>query len=527
MTRNRKISVAGLLVCAALWMPTPASADPFAQVRDAVRKNMEDNRIPAMAVAVWRNDEILWQEGFGWSDTAKQVATTENTPFCLASLSKTMTAVGLMTLVQSGKVNLDAPVNRYLGADALLSRVGDPDAVTVRRLANHTSGVAASDQFFYGEEAAKLPTPSETIRRYAVLATPAGERYRYSNMGYGVLGELIARVSGETYASFMRHRVFAPLGMKHSSVDVAPEFAHLQAVRYDFDRRVIPFYVSAEPASASIYASVHDVARFGMFLLKRRPAGQAAILNDQSIDRMTFDPTTINGSPVRVAADGNGYGIGLKIWQDGGYRLVGHNGSSSGVSSAMTLVPSAGLGVAFLANVDGATLGALTQKVLTSLLPDYRIAPRAPSEPSVATPFEPTAELIGVWNGKLHTYEGDQPMRLQIFPSGDVHVRIGAEPRFANRSTYLQDALVNDVEFEGGALTGTTLAQIQTSDTKRGPHSVSLDLHLRGDVINGVATASAIYEGLWRFGLPYWIELKRGTSSPANATVEKIADVAM
>jgi hypothetical protein len=117
--------------------------------------------------------------------------------------------------------------------------------------------------------------------------------------------------------------------------------------------------------------------------------------------------------------------------------------------------------------------------------------------------------MTGRWQGQIHTYKGLQPIQLQIQVSGDVHVRIGGEPRFTNRSTLQQAALVNDVKFGPTELSGTSLARIETSDTKRYPHTVSFSLQLRGDKLSGMASAVSVYDGLWIHALPYWAELSR------------------
>lgn len=481
------------------WGAQPAP-DNLQHVREAIVQHVQKNDIPGMAVAVWQDGKILWEEGFGWADRAARTSVTEHTMFCLASLSKTLTASALMTLVQEGKVNLDQPANDYLGDDKLTSYIGDPKRVTVRRLANHTSGLPGSDQWFYGPDRSKTPDFSQTLRRYGILVAPAGERYRYSNLGYGVLGYLMSRVTGESYGQVMQERLFVPLGMTHSALDIMPGFEPYKATRYDYAGQPIPDYRSAEPASATLYSSVHDLARFGMYMLKDRLPDQRAVLSDESIDRMTRDPV--------VDGPNSHYGIGWDIEERGGYRTMEHSGSASGVSSNFVLIPSENVGVVMVANTDGGVPTKLFPEVLKVLLPKWQEAKaEPPAKPPV--PFKPKADLVGRWEGKVHTYEGDIPMQLKILASGDIHVNIGNPPRFSTRSRVEQPSLLNNVAFDDGMLTGSTLSQIQTSDTARNPHTVSLYLKQRGNVLNGAATAASIYNGLWIYGLPYWTELKR------------------
>ena len=495
-----RIMCAGVLLVALPAAATVPAPESMQAARAAIIRHVQDNDIPSVAVAVWKDGKILWEEGFGWADRANRVPSTEHTMYCLASLSKTLTATGLMTLVQAGKVDLDKPANDYLGDDQLTSYIGDPKAVTVRTLANHTSGLPGSDQWFYGAKVPDAPSMSATIRRYGILVAPAGERYRYSNLGYGIVGHLLSKVSGQSYGDFMQSAVFTPLGMTHSALDATPGFDAHKAQRYDYAGRPIPPYVSVEPASATLFSSAHDLARFGMFILKDRLPDQRPVLSDANIDSMSRNP-------ARESADSN-YGIGWVIQEEGGYHTIQHSGSASGVSSNFILLPEQNMGIVMLANIDGGVRSSLQYDVLKTLLPAWKEPAPEPKQAEPA-PFKPKADLVGRWEGKVHTYEGDLPMTLRIMASGDVHVRIGGEPKFASRSTTRLESLLNNVKFENGELTGKTLSQIETSDTARNPHATSLYLKQRGQVLNGNVTAGSIYQGLWIYGLPYWTELKK------------------
>lgn len=473
--------------------------------REAVLEHLRKNDIPSASIAVWQDGRILWEEGFGWADRAKRMPATEHTMYMLASLSKTLTATAMMTLVQAGKVDLDKPVNDYLGDDKIISYVGNPKDITVRHVANHTSGLPASDQWFYGKERSKTPDFSQTIQRYGFAFTAPGETYRYSNLGYGVLGHLLGKVSGVSYGDFMQQALFTPLGMTHSALDITPGFDALKAQRYNFRNQAIPNYLSAEPASATLYSSAHDLARFGMFILKNRLPDQRPVLTDANIDAMTRNaPAT---SPTAS------YGVGWVVNQLGGHRAISHSGSASGVSSNFILLPERNMGIVMLANIDGGVATNIQRDVLKTLLPTWNEPGAKPAAAKLADDsFKPKAELIGRWEGKVHTYEGDQPMRLTVQPDGDVHIRIGGEPKFANRSVVQLDTLLNGVSFKDGQLTGKALSQIETSDTARHPHTVSLQLTLRGQVLNGSTSATSTFDGLWIYGLPHWTELKKVAS---------------
>ncbi|RIK39179.1 MAG: hypothetical protein DCC58_15680, partial [Chloroflexi bacterium] len=194
----------------------------FEKTRNLIQERLLENSLPSLSVAVAHRGEAVWEEAFGLADRERLAPATPDTMYSLASISKPMTATGLMVLVERGLIDLDTPINAYLGDTPLVGRLAGASAATVRSVANHSSGLPMHFQFFYADEQRRRPAMSETIRRYGNLVTEPGERYQYSNLGYGVLDYLIERVSGKRFADFMREEVFLPLGMFHTSVDIGP-----------------------------------------------------------------------------------------------------------------------------------------------------------------------------------------------------------------------------------------------------------------------------------------------------------------
>ena len=155
-----------------------ATRDRYEGVRDLIRRELGGQALPSLAVAVVHHGRIEWEEAFGWADREHQRRATVDTMYSLASVSKPITATGLMTLVRAGKIDLDRPINDYLGDAKLNVRVGDPAAATVRRVANHSSGLPLHHHFFYVDQPFRRPPMDETIRRYGNLVTMPGERYQ-------------------------------------------------------------------------------------------------------------------------------------------------------------------------------------------------------------------------------------------------------------------------------------------------------------------------------------------------------------
>src|SRR5579872_1053556 len=216
---------------------TPQEHELFHQAREHIQRGMVERSIPSLTIAVVQGNAVLWEEGFGWADRECRIAATPHTLYSMASISKPITATALMILKERGLLDLDHPINDYLGDSKLRAWVGNAEDATVRRVANHTSGLPMHYQFFYQDEPHQPPPVGETIRRYGNLVTVPGERFQYSNLGYGLLSEVIARLSGKSYADFLREELFLPLGMLRSSVNIGPGLERFQAQRYGSDGR--------------------------------------------------------------------------------------------------------------------------------------------------------------------------------------------------------------------------------------------------------------------------------------------------
>ena len=497
--------------CKASPTPIPAETDSFDAVRAHIKRLVAEGEVPSMAVAVARDGQIIWEEGFGLTDREKNIPATERTPYPLASISKPLTATGLMILVERGLINLDFPVNDYLGQVRLQARIGDAAEATVRRVASHTAGLPLHSQHFYDDEPHRPPPMDETIHRYGNLVTAPGERYQYSNLGYGLLGYAISRVSGESYADFMREEVFAPLGMGHTSVHVGPGLEEGQAVNYTPDGLVVPSCDSDSPGASAIYSSAHDLVRFAMFHLKNDLPDQRAIITAAAIDAMQ-NPSPETGPLREWEREGSGYGIGwfIGVTEDG-LRVIQHSGGTVGVSTVLALVPEENLAVAVLSNTQSPWPDAILIEIVCTLLsgqPEEFLPPV--NGTADESPFVPLPDLVGSWEGLVHTYEGEVALVLEIGESGGIYATLGEQPRSLLQSVSYQDNLPQFLNAGGGPfLRGWMRGELETADVNRGrPCKLWLELKLRDNVLNGALIAFSQRE-IYTGPLAHWVELRK------------------
>jgi hypothetical protein len=352
----------------------------------------------------------------------------------------------------------------------------------------------------------------ETIRRYGNLVTAPGERYQYSNLGYGLLGYVISRVSGKSYADFMCHEVFIPLGMNRTSVYLGKGREDGQAVNYASDGSIVPLFSSDSPGAGSIVSSAHDLIRFAMFHLKNNLKDQKAIITESTIEKMQI-PSPETGPLEEWEFDGSGYGIGWVIsTTKENLRAIRHDGGTIGVSATLTLVPKENIAIVILSNTKTHWRGAILLKILRTLLPEKLKDFPAPADQADNKSHSKFAKgLVGLWEGYIQTNERQIALFLDIRGSGSVLATMGDQPQ-----TKLQKASYNDfpnqvlMNVNGGFfLRGVIQGKLETADVNRGkPYKLWLELKLRENLLNGSLIAFSqrkFYTG----PLTYWVELNK------------------
>lgn len=270
----------------------------------------------------------------------------QDTLFQVASVSKWVAAWGVMTLVEAGKIDLDAPANRYLKRWKLPSSEHDNAKVTVRRLLSHTAGL--SDDLGYCGFAPG--TPIQTLensltqaadacplRTGRVVADDAAGGWRYSGGGYTLLQLIVEEVSGEPFADYMQRAVLSPLGMARSTYGMGAEGSTDVATFYDSDGSVAPHYRYTAAAAASLYTSANDLARFA----QAHMPGEAG----QPIGRGVLSPTTVAKmrQPAARIFGVPHWGLGPRLYAASakGGVLFGHDGGNMPAISTTVRIDSA------------------------------------------------------------------------------------------------------------------------------------------------------------------------------------------
>jgi CubicO group peptidase (beta-lactamase class C family) len=467
------------------------SKPDFSSTRKLIQERMAADSIPSVSVAVVRKGEILWEEGFGWADRDNRIPATPHTMYYLASVTKSITATAVMMLNERKKLDLDRPVNDYLRPAKVSSPLWDPSLATVRGVATHMAGLTTYARSCYrGPQNCRISL-DESVERYGILFWPPGDHFDYSNLGYTILGAVVANASGHSYADFLRNELFRPLGMKHASLGIDPALEKYAAKRYSNELGLRPTAISGTPGASGVYCSAHDLALFGEFHLKAHRPGQKAILSDTSIDAMK-------------EATSEQYGFGWWIRKDlFGYRSVMGQGGTDDASATLQLIPSEEIAVVVLANTGTTLPSAVVNEVLSTLLPTYRekLAEASGAKTSdVPKTNLPAPGMVGTWIGNIRTYRGNVQLTFSITASGEVQGRLGSQAPTA----------LKNCRFSDDSFTGLMAGNLPTlEDTGDDPYDLDFELYLRGSALNGAVTTRPHPRARNFARLPFWVELKK------------------
>jgi len=354
-----------------------------------------------------RDGGLAWSSGRG--DVPEPHADVQ---YRLGSISKTVTAVVVMRLRDEGLLHLDHPLDRHLPGTPLGDR-------TIGQLLSHTAGASAESPGGWWER-----TPGGSLEDLALtdrdVVLGAARRFHYSNLGFGLLGELVARLRGTSWEDAVTAEVLAPLGMTRTTPrPVAPAAAGLAV--HPWADVVLPepeHHAGVMAAAGQLWSTLTDLAAFAAFLL----GDTGDVLDAATLEEMTV-PAGVDSS----AAGWSAYGLGLQVLRVDGRTLVGHGGSMPGFLAGVFVDREEQIGGVSLANT---TTG--LDNVVFGLLEDLRSAEPRIVEPWTPSPSAAPLEALGIW------FWGPGPYVLRSVGGGMLHLgplpgRLGRASRFTRR----------------------------------------------------------------------------------------------
>lgn len=331
--------------CAAPRLPELATEPSFAlgektQIDNIVRKEMEDSSLPGVAIGIVRDGEPFYARGYGRASFEPERPVHATTTFHTASISKVFTALAVMTLRDQGKLSLDQRVEELLPE----LRYGNQRAkeITLRQLLNHTSGLPDVSGYDWASANRSSTALSDYFQERALKAKfEPGSLYRYSNLGYDLLGLVVARASGESFENYVEQEVLRPAGMESSGYRYYELDAQQSALPHTktlfgrvVARSVYPYNREHAPSS-TLNASAEDLSRWMADFMGRWPG-------NASLEEMMQPSTSVTDS----------IGLGFQRYDLGGTPAAGHFGGDQGFRSYLFLVPDEELGIVVMSNCD-------------------------------------------------------------------------------------------------------------------------------------------------------------------------------
>ncbi|HHU23656.1 MAG: serine hydrolase [Bacilli bacterium] len=304
---------------------------------------MRRYNIPGCNIALVKDSEIAWAQSYGYADVASGRALTVDTPMSVQSITKSITAWGVMILLEKGLIDLDVPVSQYLNSWQFPATDYSTNQITVRQLLSHTSGMPLGDfTNIYSPEEAR-PTNRDAMTKEAKLIREPGKKFSYSNVGYNILEILIEDVTGQSFSDYIRTKILLPLGMNNSFFDIEPTVNPYPPTGYNLKSKPVPVYLYPSKGSGGLFATVTDIALFAIAEMNDN-----SVISQESINQMYQLECQKIGVYGLVF---NGYGFGHYIENlPNGALSVSHGGQGNGIMTHLQIVPETKDAIVILTN---------------------------------------------------------------------------------------------------------------------------------------------------------------------------------
>jgi serine beta-lactamase-like protein LACTB, mitochondrial len=326
-------------------------------IEKAVASFISANSVPGLSAAVVLDGEPRWSQGFGMADLENFSPATSSTLFRLGSISKPISATAVLQLWERGKLDLDAPVQKYCPEFP-----HKESAISTRQLLGHLGGIRHYNPDGKGDvpedSARHFSSMRESLQIFASdpLVAKPGTKFNYSTYGYTLIGCIFERAASERFTDYLRKNIFEPAGMEQTRDDDFFAVIPHRTRWYHKDKSGIVRNAGVLDSSykipgGGIISSADDMAKF-----------EAAILADKLLKRGTRD---FMWTSLRTT-DGKetGYGLGWGIMDKFGLHILAHTGGQQGTSTAFAVVPGRNAGVVVLCNLDSVDVNELAMQIL-------------------------------------------------------------------------------------------------------------------------------------------------------------------
>ena len=389
MSNLQRLSLLNTAVQIADLVKPPPSTDftpAIEKLQAAVRHEVKRKQLPAFSISLVDRDRVVWADGFGFQDAAKKVPATADTVYRVGSISKLFTDIAVMQLVEDDKLDLDAPVQKYLPEFQPDNPYDVP--LTLRQMMSHQSGLVRESPVgnYFDPDEPSLEATVASINQTSLVYRPE-TKTKYSNAAIAVVGAVLEQQLDVSHPDRVRQTILDPLDMNVSSFVVTPAVEPKLATgwmrTYDGRRFEAPSFLLGTGPAGNLYSSVLDLSKFLSCLFDEGGTKAGQLLNPESLGLMTTPIKDAAGKP-------QGFGLGFHVQKLDGYTKVGHGGAVYGFSTQLEALPERRVGVAAAASLDG-TNGVVSRLADYALrlmiaaqddkpLPSYRMTGPVPPE---------------------------------------------------------------------------------------------------------------------------------------------------
>ncbi len=372
---------------------------------DWIVQQTQQQHQPGLAIGLVYNGDLLWGKGYGQANLEASTPVTLDTRFRIASITKTFTATGILQLRDAAKLNLDDPVSQYLEWFDL--RYQDAPEITIRNLLTHSSSLPRDSKNPMWTEC-EAPTWDDFIADTKTRAPtrPPYENFAYSNLGYSLLGGIIAAVSGQSWAVYLQANVLDPLGMSETRPQPSADDP-LLATGYTrekagYQRDALPFWLmNGFEASANFASSVNDLVKYASFHLGLSGTDLLSTYTLLDMHRVHWLDEGWKG----------GYGLGMGLHRTNDWVISGHGGGYPGYLTAFTVCREHKYGVIVLTNSLGSDPHGFAVQAYKLVLPEII---KATAED------KPTAE--DDWQRYIGVYESEWDRTKVVIRDGQLQI---------------------------------------------------------------------------------------------------------
>ena len=441
---------------------TAAAESPDTDYSEAIRildvwleAQLDYDRLPGMAVAVVKDQELIWSKGYGYTELENGSPVTPNTMFSICSISKLFTSIAVMQLRDAGKLDLDTAVADLVPWFNLKYEHPEGGPVTIRSLLSHVSGLPReADHPYWSGPEFPFPSTGELKKSVGGQSTqlPAFSKFQYSNLGLSLLGEVVSRVSGISFEEYVTLNILKPLGMKDTRPDIPKELwgtrlakGYGSITRKGTRDKVNVFQARGMAAAAGFSSTVQDMARFVSWQFRLLEEKGETILKwttlreMQRVQWMNPDWTV-------------SWGFGFSVYKTAGRTFVGHGGTCPGYRSILVMDPEKKWAYIVMTNANGPyptkyTTGIreMLAKVSNGQKDKNRSEPALEDYAGIYNPQPMSSETAVLpWQGKLAVFvlPVDSPARRMFLlerHDGDVFRKSGSNKKTAPLVTFQRD----------------------------------------------------------------------------------------